>query len=178
MKSGSLSKAAAMWLASSIEVRIADDPGVGEVQERKRLRSLLKGNLAHEGAGYLELVAWAEVLEQDYLQQHGGMLIGVEAKDPYSAARLSGEIADRLEARASVGTKERVRLRREAYIAGESEPHSRRYSRRSMLRQMPLRRRLAGRLLSHCFPDPEIPIEFLAPIDLPILLPVRGRGRN
>jgi hypothetical protein len=242
-QSDALSKQSVKWLATSIEHQVANDPGAGEGEAVKRLRSLLKADLTSGGSNYRELIAWTDEIGQEYLRrwrvraaslerpsreqlaralathllgegfstaylryavkhldtsakldagqlvdemgalatlaessfavmavfgksppkrfsrprewntaaetsrwlsangfapvrQHGGLLLKIDARDPYAAALLAAEIIDRLEARAAVGSRDGLMVHPELFVAGLPDPLPRRNSRRAEVRAL------------------------------------------
>lgn len=242
-QSDALSKQSVKWLATSIENQVANDPGAGEGEAVKRLRTLLKADLTSGGANYQELIAWTDEIGREYLgrwqiraarserpsreqfaralathllgegfsaaylrseikrldaltsldasqlvdevralaalressfevmvvfsksppkrfsrptqwntpaetsrwlstngfspvRQHGGLLLEIDARDPYAAAQLSAEIIDRLAARAAVGSRDGLAVHSELFVAGLPAPLPHRKSRRAEVRAL------------------------------------------
>lgn len=75
-------------------------------------------------------------------RQHGGLLLSLSACDPFAAASQAADIADRVLARSSVGTKGDVRIKNLAYIGGYGSPINLRRSRRVEVRALEREQRL------------------------------------
>lgn len=69
-------------------------------------------------------------------RQHGGLLLSVDARDPFSAASQTADVVDRVLARVSVGTRDTVRIQPHAYIRGLSDPINLRRVRRVEVRAL------------------------------------------
>jgi hypothetical protein len=69
-------------------------------------------------------------------RQHGGLQLTIEARDAYAAARQSGDVADRLRARAAVGTRDTLAIRPESFVGGHADPLPPRVSRRAEVRAL------------------------------------------
>ena len=76
------------------------------------------------------------------IRQHGGLLLKISARDRYTAAQLGADIADRLQARASVGTRHDLRFHDMIYVAGHSRAITTRRSRRAEVRALERQGRL------------------------------------
>jgi hypothetical protein len=76
------------------------------------------------------------------IRQHGGLLLTIRARDPYAAGQAATEVADRLRARAAVGTRERLEFHGEAYVAGHGKPIAAARSRRAEVRALEREKRL------------------------------------
>jgi hypothetical protein len=63
-------------------------------------------------------------------QAHGGLILTIRSRDPYSALTEAGAIADRLAARVAVGTRSAFRPLDRAFVAGIARPLLLRQSRR------------------------------------------------
>lgn len=241
-RSEALSKQSVKWLALSIEQQVAEDPGAGEGEALKRLRTVLKMDLAAGGSNCAELIAWTEEIRREYLgrwaarveerdrpsreqfaralathllgvgfstsflrerftefaaeaidagqlvsgaialaelperkfevmvtfskappkrflhpsqwkdanavsrwlsanrfagiRQHGGLLLQITARDPHAAAQLSGDVVDRLEARAAVGTRDGMAIQPTFFVAGHPQPLPYRRTRRAEVRAL------------------------------------------
>lgn len=72
----------------------------------------------------------------DAVRQHGGLLLEIDARDPYRAAELAGDIADRLQARAAVGSRNALNINGEAFVAGHPDPLPWLTSRRAEVRAL------------------------------------------
>lgn len=79
---------------------------------------------------------WLAAAGFSTIRQHGGLLLSLTARDPYSAALESGEVIDRLEARAAVGTRDALVIRRESFVLGHGQPLAQRVSRRAEVRAL------------------------------------------
>jgi hypothetical protein len=75
-------------------------------------------------------------------RQHGGLLLSLRACDPFAAAEQAADVADRVLARASVGTKGDIRIKDLAYIGGHRPPISLRRTRRVEVRALEREQRL------------------------------------
>lgn len=70
------------------------------------------------------------------VRQHGGLLLCIPARDPFSAAETAGQLVDRLHARAAVGSRDRVLAMPESFVAGHPTPLAQRNSRRAEVRAL------------------------------------------
>ena len=75
-------------------------------------------------------------------RQHGGLLLSLRACDPFAAAGQAADVADRVLARSSVGTKGDIRIKGRAYIGGHRSPINLRRSRRVEVRALEREQRL------------------------------------
>jgi len=75
-------------------------------------------------------------------RQHGGLLLDLEARDPYGAARQAADVVDRVLARVSVGTRHTVSVMRHAFIRGLSAQVDLRRVRRVEVRALEREQRL------------------------------------
>jgi hypothetical protein len=76
------------------------------------------------------------------MRQHGGLLLDLVDRDPYSAARQAADVVDRVLARVSVGTRETVSVMRHAFIPGLSGQIDLRRVRRVEIRALEREQRL------------------------------------
>jgi hypothetical protein len=83
-----------------------------------------------------EISQWLQRNGFARIRQHGGLLFEVQARDPYSAAEFVADRADRLSARASVGTRERLEFLDRLFVGGYPEPLLKRRSRRAEVRAL------------------------------------------
>ena len=70
------------------------------------------------------------------VRQHGGLLLEIEARDPHSAGRIAVDTADRLSARAAVGTRDKIDFLDEVFVAGHTQPIAAGRSRRAEVRAL------------------------------------------
>lgn len=80
--------------------------------------------------------SWLKTRGYGSVRQHGGLLIEVTARDANMAARQATDIADRLTARAAVGTRSELVTREECFVGGQHEPMRGRVSRRAEVRAL------------------------------------------
>lgn len=78
----------------------------------------------------------------DRVRQHGGLLLEISARDRYAAAQIAADIADRLRARTSVGTRDKLRLHDVVFVAGHPTPIVASRSRRAEVRALEREQRL------------------------------------
>ena len=83
-----------------------------------------------------QISAWLSARGFGSVRQHGGLLLTIEARDSHAAAHASGDVADRLRARASVGTRDGLLLQPTSYVSGHPEPLPQRTSRRAEVRAL------------------------------------------
>lgn len=89
-----------------------------------------------------QVSAWMAANGFNRKRQHGGLLLPLTACDPFAAAGQAADVADRVLARSSVGTKGDVRIKSLAYIGGHRSPISLRRSRRVEVRALEREQRL------------------------------------
>jgi len=70
------------------------------------------------------------------VRQRGGFLFEVRARDPQAAAEIVAENADRLSARAAVGTRETLEFLDRVFVEGEAKPMPARRARRAEVRAL------------------------------------------
>jgi hypothetical protein len=75
-------------------------------------------------------------------RQHGGLLLTLRARDMFAAASQAADVADRVLARSSVGTKGDIRIGPRAYVGGHKPSISLRRSRRVDVRALEREQRL------------------------------------
>jgi hypothetical protein len=69
-----------------------------------------------------EVSGWLRKCGFGSSRQHGGLLLGIDAREPMGAAHQAADTVDRLLARVSVGTRGAVRVAPRAYIRGIATP--------------------------------------------------------
>ncbi|MGO9955889.1 MAG: hypothetical protein ACLP50_07875 [Solirubrobacteraceae bacterium] len=69
MRDSALSGAAIKWLAERTAVRVRNDPGAGNEQQRRAITRAIAGNLSTGGFHDLELELWIDDLERHYLER-------------------------------------------------------------------------------------------------------------
>jgi beta-phosphoglucomutase-like phosphatase (HAD superfamily) len=89
-----------------------------------------------------EVAAWLERNNFQRVRQHGGLLLQITARDRHAAAQAAADTADRLLARAAVGTREVLRFDEKIHVAGHSRPIAARRARRAEVRTLERQGRL------------------------------------
>lgn len=81
------------------------------------------GGMPTEWINRTEVATWLKVngFSTKLVRQTGGLLLSVDARDPWAAVDFAGEIINRLAARVTVGTRGRLRAFPTVWIAGEKE---------------------------------------------------------
>lgn len=70
------------------------------------------------------------------IRQHGGLSVTVNARDHHAAAQVAADIADRLCARAAVGSRDRPAFLDDIFVAGHPRPIAAERSRRAEVRAL------------------------------------------
>ncbi len=89
-----------------------------------------------------DVSSWLNVNNFGSKRQHGGLLLTFNARDAFAAASLAADVADRVLARSSVGTKGDIRIGPRAFVGGHSTSISLRRTRRVEVRALEREQRL------------------------------------
>jgi len=90
-----------------------------------------------------EVSKWLKANRFGSKRQHGGLLLTLHAHDAFAAASQAADVADRVLARSSVGTKGDIRIGPRAYVGGGHKPSiSLRRTRRVEVRALEREQRL------------------------------------
>ncbi len=104
--------------------------------DRARLLIASKARTARQVASWLQANGFARI------RQHGGLLIERTARDRHAAAQLGADLADRLAARTSVGTRAKLRFHDVIHVGGHLSPIVASRSRRAEVRALERQGRL------------------------------------
>jgi len=89
-----------------------------------------------------EVSSWLANNGFERIRQHGGLLLDIAARDRHAAAQLAADTADRLRARAAVGTRETLRFHDVIHVAGHPKPIAAKRARRAEVRALERQERL------------------------------------
>ena len=85
---------------------------------------------------------WLAANNFERIRQHGGLALQVTARDPHAAAQQAVDTADRLRARAVVGTRDELRFHDAIHVAGHAKPITARRARRAEVGTLERQQRL------------------------------------
>lgn len=85
---------------------------------------------------------WLRYHDFPAVRQHGGFAIAITARDAHSAAAVAADAADRLRARAAVGSRNSTEILAEVFVAGHPVPIATERSRRAEVRALERERKL------------------------------------